>query len=221
MKKIHHPHDKLFRETFGDLAVTKDFLSHYLPTELSHAVNMDIMSLEKESFIKNDLREVQSDLLFRTEISGQSGYIYFLFEHKSFIAEDIAFQLLGYMLEIWKREREKLRRNNISFIIPLVLYHGEKEWHDPKKISGWILNYETFTEMWKQFVPHFEFMVYDFSLESDAEIVGDAKLQAYLQLIKTIREPNMNELIRNIAHIWHMLELDAADYFKTLLIYIL
>ncbi|HLQ72986.1 MAG TPA: Rpn family recombination-promoting nuclease/putative transposase [Bacillota bacterium] len=127
MKRIHHPHDKLFRETFGDLSVTKDFLSHYLPTKLASAVDMDAMSLKKNSFIKNDLREVQSDLLFRTEISGQPGYIYFLFEHKSFIAEDIAFQLLGYMLEIWKYEREKLRRHNISFIIPLVLYHGDKK----------------------------------------------------------------------------------------------
>ncbi|HLQ72987.1 MAG TPA: hypothetical protein VK125_02055 [Bacillota bacterium] len=75
--------------------------------------------------------------------------------------------------------------------------------------------------MWGRFIPYFEFIVYDFSLESDAEIFGDEKLQAYLHMIKTIREPNMDELIKNVAHIWYMLELDTTEYFKTLLIYLL
>ena len=145
MTQIHRPHDKLFRETFGDLVVAKDFLKNYLPENLLQSLNIDVLSLEQESFIRRDLRGVQSDLLFQTEFAGKRGYIYFLFEHKSYVADDIAFQLLGYMNEIWKREREKLHRNDVSFIVPLVLYHGEKVWRKAKKISDWILDYRDFS----------------------------------------------------------------------------
>lgn len=93
-------------------------------------------------------------------------------------------------------------------------------WRKAKKISDWILDYQDFSESWWQFVPDFDFVVYDFSLESDTEIVGDAKLQAYLRLVKAIREPNEDELLKNIARIWYIIGLDAADYFETLLIYI-
>src|SRR5690625_1608296 len=42
-KNIQNPHDKFFKETFGDLMVTKDFLHHYLPPTLLQATDLNTL----------------------------------------------------------------------------------------------------------------------------------------------------------------------------------
>ena len=41
----------------------------------------------------------------------------FLFEHKSYASEDIAFQLLKYMIEIWEAKIKKEGTNELPIII--------------------------------------------------------------------------------------------------------
>jgi len=38
----------------------------------------------------------------------------------------------------------------------------------------------------KKYVPDFEFCLFDFSYENDLKVLGDAKLQAYLQMMQHI-----------------------------------
>lgn len=40
-KRINQHHNKLFKETFGDLEVTKDFIKHYLPKK-NHNYNKSL-----------------------------------------------------------------------------------------------------------------------------------------------------------------------------------
>ena len=54
---------------------------------------IDVNTLEhrKDSFINEELQEVFLDMLFRVNINQKKGYIYFLFEHKSYTCKNIAF----------------------------------------------------------------------------------------------------------------------------------
>jgi len=109
-KKIENPHDKFFKETFSHVEVARSFLHNYLPADVIKFLDVDTLEPEKDSFIDKELEESFSDLLFGTDINGRKGYIYFLFEHKSYPDKTVAFQLLKYMTEIWntKMKKEKL-----------------------------------------------------------------------------------------------------------------
>ncbi|MGF7184924.1 putative transposase YdaD [Desulfitispora alkaliphila] len=48
------------------------------------------MEPQKDSFINEELQEVFSDMLFRVNINNREGYIYFLFEHKSYTSKSIS-----------------------------------------------------------------------------------------------------------------------------------
>src|SRR5699024_12536417 len=91
---IQKPHDELFKETLGNVDVVRDFLQNYLPTDTLKMVNTPTLYPEKDSFIDKDMTERFSDLLFSAEIAGKEGYIYFLFEHKSYPDKSVIFQLL-------------------------------------------------------------------------------------------------------------------------------
>ena len=49
--KIQNPHDKFFKETFGNLAVAKDFLRNYLPQNIMDIVDINSLEPQKDSFI--------------------------------------------------------------------------------------------------------------------------------------------------------------------------
>ena len=74
--KIQNPHDKFFKETFGNVAVAKDFLINYLPKNIMKVIDVDTLELQKDSFINEELQETFSDMLFRVNINNKEGYIY-------------------------------------------------------------------------------------------------------------------------------------------------
>ncbi len=75
-------------------------------------------------------------------------YTYFLFEHKSYIGKDIAFQLLRYMVEveIWGAKIKKEKADELPVIIPLVVYHGKDHWKIGTTLGEMIMGYEDLPE---------------------------------------------------------------------------
>ena len=69
---IRNSHDKFFKETFGDVNIAKDFLTHYLPAPLLQVTNITTLEPQKDSFINQQLEENYSDLLFKGDIQGQA-----------------------------------------------------------------------------------------------------------------------------------------------------
>lgn len=184
--KLHQPHDKLFKETFTDVKVAGDFLTHYLPSTLLETIDVKSFKMINDSFIEEKLRDSQSDLLYETMINGDKAYFYFLFEHKSYPTKDIALQLLGYMLEIWKRELNKMKAKELPVIVPLVIYHGKNQWKNMKRLQDWIVDYDELLHDFKRLVPDFDILLFDFSYSNRLEVKGNPKLKAYLQLMQHI-----------------------------------
>ncbi len=82
--EVQNPHDKFFKKIFGDLAVAKDFLNNYLPEKIMGIIDIDTLEPQKDSHIDEELKESFSDLLFKANINNREGYLYLLFEHKSY-----------------------------------------------------------------------------------------------------------------------------------------
>ena len=60
--KLHNPHDKFFKETFGNTEIAKDFLNNYLPQNLINIIDIDTLEPQIVSFISQKLKESYSDL---------------------------------------------------------------------------------------------------------------------------------------------------------------
>ena len=118
--KIQNPHDKFFKEMFGRTDVAKDFLNNYLPTEIKDIVDINTLEPQKDSFVNEELEEGFSDILFKSSINNKEGYIYFLFEHKSYSSKDAAFQLLKYIINIWEAKLNKESVRELPVVIPML-----------------------------------------------------------------------------------------------------
>ena len=223
--KIQNPHDRFFKETFGKVEVAKDFLNNYLPENIIKVIDVDTLEPQKDSFINEELHEGFSDLLFKANINNREGYIYFLFEHKSYTSKDIAFQLLKYMVEIWETKSKKEKADELPVIVPLVVYHGKDRWKTGSTLGEMITGYEDLPEDIKKLTPNYKYLLYDLSRYTDDEIKGEAQLRILFTTFRDIFTKDSKGLQDSIFRaISYLRELDdkqtGIEYFETLMRYI-
>jgi predicted transposase/invertase (TIGR01784 family) len=131
---IPSPHDTFVKEILSRKENARDFFSHYLPEPIRAMVDLNSLEIAKDSFIEKELKEYFSDMLYKLRLSGsgiqpgaQRGYLYVLFEHKSYPEWWVAFHLLRSQVHIWKLFlKQNKRARGLPPIVPLVLYHGNR-----------------------------------------------------------------------------------------------
>ena len=223
--QVQNPHDKFFKETFNNPQVTKDFVTYYLPPSIVKHIDVNTIEPQKDSFINKELEEVFSDLLFRVDINHEQGYLYLLFEHKSYQSRDIAVQLLEYMLRIWKRQPLRKEADKLPIILPLVIYHGKQTWHMGQAFGDVINGFDTLTADMTRYVPDFDYLLFDVSTYEDTEIKGVAQLKILFTIWRDLYTKNPADLkisIYRAAEALTALEEKASGltYFETLLRYV-
>ncbi len=224
MSLINRPHDRFFKETMGDTETAQDFLLNYLPDDILQIIDLDNLTIEKDSFIDHDLQESFSDLLYKTSIKGKEAYLYFLFDHKSYRYKNTALQLLKYMVNIWE-QKVKEKAASLPVIIPLVVYHGKKEWNIDRTLSG-IIDTEDLPESIQRYIPDFAYILYDFSPLSDTKIKGDIVLAVFLEILKATFNKNPAACLNALKKAFRILDelsdkTKGIEYLKTIIVYIM
>ncbi len=219
LEKIKNPHDKIFKETMSDIETAKDFFRNYLPEELLKLIDLDNISVDKDSFIEKELGEYFSDILYKINLLGKESYIYFLFEHKSYNYKKISLQLLEYMIKIWKLKVKQ--RKTLPIIIPIVIHHGKIKWNVGLNLSDIL---EEIPEELKKYIPNFEYILYDLTIFEDKDIRGHVKLRIFLEILKYIfSEEELPIKLKEIFELSEELakEDKEEEYFEALVKYIL
>ena len=145
IKKANH--DSLIKKAMESPVAAKELLAEYLPAEFRDFIDLDTLTLEKESYIEDSLKTRFSDIVYSAKIKSnaegkdnedkdndadkpeESALIYCLLEHQSSSDYWIALRLLKYSLLLLERHAKK--RNKLPVIMPLVLYNGKKPYKAP------------------------------------------------------------------------------------------
>jgi predicted transposase/invertase (TIGR01784 family) len=213
-----NPHDRFFKASWSRPEVARGFLAHYLPAEVQAALDLNTLTLSKESFVDATLKAHYSDLLYQVKrTQGEGAYVYLLMEHKSYPDRWTVFQLLRYLVRIWERELEK-KPARLPAIVPLVVYHGEKGWEATWNLRALV---ET-DDALSAFVPDFRYLVCDLSQDDLTQLQGQATLQVAVRLLKYILRREFAERLPEIAAFFReaLTQPDGLHYLQTALKYI-
>ncbi|MGO1479227.1 Rpn family recombination-promoting nuclease/putative transposase [Senegalia sp. (in: firmicutes)] len=229
MDALNQPHDKYFRATFGEVSFTTDFLNNYLPKDLLDIMDMDTLQPQKGSYLDKELKEQFTDLLFRVNINNKQGYVYFLFEHKSYKDRMVIFQVLKYMVEIWegkiKEDKEKRKEAGlpdtgeieIPIILPLVVYHDKGKWSIKRTLGEMIHDYDDLPDSLKKHIPNFEYLLFDLSQWQKKDIRLQAENMIAIKALSKSRHASKEEaieiLIEAIELINRTEEKDIVTYY--------
>ena len=221
MPSISTPHDRYFRETFARPEIARDYLRNYLPPELRARLDISTLSLTKESFVDPDLRQHFSDLLYEVEtVENDHGFVYLLFEHKSYPDPLTIFQMLRYCVRIWERTlRVDSALTRLPPIIPLLVYHGDQVWNAPRDMVELLAGDEAF----HIYGPRFSCSLLDLSPWSEMEIKGKIRLRVILEAFRSVRDPKLGreQLPKLLKLLVQLTEKESTvEYIQTLLVYL-
>ncbi len=219
MDKIQNPHDSLFKETWSNKANARAFLENYLPGKILEIADLDSLEICKDSFIENDLKDYYSDMLYKVNFKGSLGYIYFLFEHKSYPDRLVHLQLLEYMIKIWRLDLKQSKAKKLSVIVPLLLYHGPRKWNIKENFSAMIKGP---VDIMADYIPDFRYILYDLSRYSDEDIKGTIMARVVMLIFKHISNPKFADRLPGIFFLLKDLseKETGLQYFESLIKYI-
>ena len=127
--------DVFFKAIFDDGGRAGSFTSDHVADFRDRVIG----ELEPVSQLFTDdelLRETQCDCLFKARMkpvdggAAQPGYVFVLFEHKSYKADDVLLQMLKYITAITLRAKK--RGQPPPPVIPILFYHGREKWDMPR-----------------------------------------------------------------------------------------
>ena len=184
---MHSPnniHDAFFRDAMSRRDVAADFLRQYLPAGVARHLDLETLTIAKDTFVSDDQARQYSDLLYEVKLHGRGdGLVYFLFEHKSFHDRFTALQLLRYMAEIWELRRRQRKAATLPLIIPVVVYHGRKR-RSPTRLADLVAAPDTQSAA---YVPDFDISFQDFSPEADTQLKGSIELRLLCSCLRAKR----------------------------------
>ncbi|ULH29306.1 Rpn family recombination-promoting nuclease/putative transposase [Leptospira weilii] len=223
MTEVHNPHDRLIRETFQDKKEAVIFFKNTLPPEVVKLLDLENLELSESSFISEELKQEQTDLLFQIPLkSGNKLNVYLLFEHKSYLENAIYIQLLGYLTEIYRNQQRN--EESLSVVIPFVFYHGEKEWKLGDRFLDQFVLTSQEAEILKDFISDFRIDLFDLKGIELKEKLESITFQVTLGVVQKIREGDL-ELISHLPGLFSLLlgieeESKRVAILRKLLLYI-
>src|SRR5262249_55823325 len=135
------------------------------------------------SFVDDELRQHQSDLLFRVHLkSGDAALAYVLLEHKSSPDAGARLQLIRYVVRIlvqWYEENKP--RLPPPPVLPLLVHQGPESWTvscEFKDLFG------TVPPPLQPYLPTFRHALVDLGPLHDSDLSAESQLLAFLKALK-------------------------------------
>jgi len=220
---IHHPHDGLVRAVLSDMAEARSFLQAYLSEQVRQALSWSTLRLLDASFVDEDLRGSEADLLYEVEhlSGGTSVWVYVLLEHQSRPDRWMRFRLLKYCCRIWETQLKATpSAYELRPIVPLVFYQGDRKWSHSKEFT------DLFAESVRDWpgVPRFSHELIDQSGLQVHEVQGEVKARIMQLLMLAAYHPTIGWMER-AAELWVLLSSlpssGGINYVRTFVLYIL
>ncbi|MCA8923026.1 MAG: Rpn family recombination-promoting nuclease/putative transposase [Planctomycetes bacterium] len=165
------PHDSFAQEVFSDPEQAAVVLRAVLPPVLTSALDFSKAKLLPSLFKDEELKERRADFLFEIPLAGKPALVLTLLEHQSRQDRTMAARLLVYAgraLDGHLRKHPRAKR--LPALIPVVLYHGKREWTAPRELFELYALDPPLREALRGHLPNLRFFLDDLSQVGDDDL---------------------------------------------------
>jgi predicted transposase/invertase (TIGR01784 family) len=166
MPTIASIHDKFLRAILSNRDIAIDYFKVCLPQNVAEMLDLSTLTQLPDTYISKELRKTASDIVYacRAKRSKQELRISLLLEHKSTPEKFTPVQILSYIAS--GHLKQIAQDNNISPIIPVLLYHGKEGW--PYRTLASL--FKDISEDLGPFIPDYDYIYHDLGEITDEQI---------------------------------------------------
>lgn len=169
-----HVHDKGYKRMLSKRKNFLHFLKKYIQLGWVDGLAEDDLQLVDKSFIDDDFKERESDIVYRIHNGEIDVVFYIILELQSRVDYTMPFRLLVYMTELLKRifrdtpKKERERKGfRLPAVIPIVLYNGGEPWSAVQSLREYTAGAGQFEKLLD-----FTYDTVDLGRESDQHILS-------------------------------------------------
>ena len=126
--------DSAYKRLFSHKDLVADLIRGYVDPGLADRFNLDSLERCNGSYISQDLRGRENDIVWRVKVKDEWVYVYLLLEFQSTVDHFMAVRLLGYIALLWQdliAAKEISQDGTLPPVLPIVLYNGDRPWSAP------------------------------------------------------------------------------------------
>lgn len=172
---VHQRHDTSYRFLLSSKKLFVELLRSFIDKGWVQAIDEEHVQEIPHSFVLQDFKRQEADLVYRVKLNGQDVVFYLLLEMQSSVDFRMPYRLLLYQVEIWRywlQNEEEALFNRKSFqlppIIPIVLYNGKKKWTAERQFRK-LLSTE---DMFDSELLNFEYLLIDVARYTEEELLS-------------------------------------------------
>ncbi len=136
-------HDTGYKLLFSHARVVEDLLRGFVEEDWIEGLDYTTLEKVSGSYITDDLRDREDDLIWRVRHQGEWLYVYLLLEFQSTVDPWMALRIMVYTGLLYQdliKSGEVKAGQKLPSIFPLVLYNGRNRWTAARDVSELIEN---------------------------------------------------------------------------------
>ena len=182
-------HDHSYKLLFSHPEMVADLIRGFVREEWVE--HLDFSSLEKVSgsYIADDLREREDDVIWRVRWGQEWLYVYLLIEFQSTVDRFMAVRILAYLGLLYQdliRMGQLAAGGRLPPVLPIVLYNGSRRWDAPVEVADLVVPAPKGLDL---YCPRLKYLLLDEGVYADSELEPLRNLAAALFRMENSRTP--------------------------------
>lgn len=192
------PHDAFARCMLSDPAKAAAFFQGHLPPDIVAAADWSTLALQPASFVRQNLQQSHTDLLYTVKVAGREVLLYLLLEHQTSVDALMPLRLLCYVTEVLRHHADE-HGLPLPPVLPFVLHQGPDRWTVSTQFRDLFELPKDLESLLEAFLPTFEHALLDLTRFDPAKEEHHPQMQVILQLMKAAREKRLMEFFEWVA----------------------
>ncbi len=161
-------HDARYKRFFSNPVLFRQLLESFVSEDFVRELDFSTLKRVDKSFVTEEFRERESDLIHEVRYKDSTVYIFILIEFQRKVDHHMALRFLRYLYEFYqalereghagKRNREGGHGGTLPAVFPLLLYSGSRRLTAPVSMRDLIDSRSGIPE---HYLPHFDYCVID------------------------------------------------------------
>jgi len=167
---MHPTHDSSYKFLFSNPELVRDLILGFVPDDWLHSLDYSTLEKVPGSYVSEDFKQREDDLVWRVKIGGDWLYLYLLLEFQSSVDPYMALRMLVYQGLLYQdliKRGETLADGRLPPVLPIVLYNGSARWSAVTDIAELIPSVPGLVE---QFKPKLRYLLIDENAYSAHEL---------------------------------------------------
>ena len=127
-------HDIRYKKLFSNPILVKELLFNFTQEKLIQELDFSTLERLDKSFITDEFKEKESDLIYKIKFQDNDIYIFLLIEFQSTVDKFMALRMLRYICEFYDFLLQK-KLKKLPAVFPVLLYNGNRKWTAKKNIK--------------------------------------------------------------------------------------